>query len=214
MPNESSIRLIVGLGNPGSEYALSRHNAGFMVLDALSDAFAKATDWERQCSGLMRSIQVRGQKILLLKPMTYMNLSGDAVSQATHQFGLKSDEILVVYDDLDIPLGALRLRKFGSAGGHNGMNSIIEKLKSAQIPRLRMGIGQTEARRKQIDYVLDTFATEEIPLFAHAVQDAVESIRLILARGMEVAMSQFNQKVSPPHAEATPLETHHSLITP
>ncbi len=199
--SESRIRLIAGLGNPGTEYAQTRHNVGFMLIDALTTAFPTVSEMTRSCSGQLWTARVRGENLQLLKPMMFMNLSGDSLLQAQKNFGLKPEEMLIVYDDLDLPTGNIRLRKSGSAGGHNGMASIIEKLGTSNIPRLRIGIGQEEARRKQVDFVLSPFDADELLPFVASIQQATEMVKLILARGIQAAMTQFNKKVSAPVAQ-------------
>lgn len=196
MKGESVIRLIVGLGNPGAEYACSRHNAGFLTVDRLLQVLPGMGEPTRACSGLLWQGRFRGEAIRLLKPMTFMNLSGDSVLQARQQFKLDPSEILVIYDELDLPAGSLRLRGTGSAGGHNGMDSVIQALGTSNIPRLRIGIGSEGARRRQADYVLSGFTPDELSVMAQAFAEAAEWVKLILSRGIGNAMNLCNRRAS------------------
>lgn len=194
MNDTGSIRLIVGLGNPGADYAKTRHNAGFEAMEKVMLGFPGCGEMKRACSGMMSRAQFRGNSLYFLKPLTFMNLSGESVKQAKEQLGLDPSEILIMYDDLDLPVGSLRLRCNGSAGGHNGMTSVIQSLGTTQVPRLRIGIGQEGARRKQVDYVLSEMSEEERPPFEKSLEEAAALVKLVLARGLSEAMNRYNQK--------------------
>lgn len=187
-----TIRLIVGLGNPGSEYQDSRHNTGFMVIDKLLATFPAGRFTRRDCCrSEVYQGKYRGRELWLQKPMTYMNLSGEAVAPLAVGSRIAPENILVIVDDLDLPLGRLRLRRSGSSGGHNGLNSIIEHLGSRNFNRLRVGIGRA-AVRNQANYVLSGFSGEEKEQFENVLDTAVKAINMILKSGMSAAMNEFN----------------------
>jgi len=185
-------KLVVGLGNPGAEYANTRHNAGFAVIEKLLAAlpagrFAEShTAESRVFSGRFRS-----RTLTLQMPLTFMNLSGKAVAPLARRLGILPEEILVVSDDLDLPLGKLRLRCGGSDGGHNGLKSIIEELGSGTFLRVRVGIGRPEPG-KTVDYVLSGFEGEELKLFEASLDGAAQAVKTVLSSGLGRAMNQFN----------------------
>jgi PTH1 family peptidyl-tRNA hydrolase len=185
--------LIVGLGNPGDEYAAHRHNVGFMIVDAL--AFAHGLTFSRQKGARARVArgQIRGWVVLLAKPQTFMNESGKAVSRLSRAYEIPPQRILVVYDDLDLPLGRLRLRPEGGSGGHKGMRSIIDSLGSHSFPRLRVGIDRPPGRMDAADYVLTPFAGEQKLELERAVARAVAALECYLAEGLVAAMDQYNR---------------------
>lgn len=185
--------LIVGLGNPGSEYATHRHNIGFRVVDALARSHLLAFSRRKESRSLVAAGSLNGHPVLLAKPQTFMNLSGKAVSSLSRLHHIPPERILVVYDDLDLPLGRLRLRSEGGAGGHKGMRSIIDLLGSQGFPRLRVGIDRPPGQMDPADYVLQPFHADEAAQVAEAVQAAVAAIECWLAAGIVVAMDRFNQ---------------------
>ena len=191
MAGKGSCRLIVGLGNPGVEYAGTRHNAGFEVVDRFLARHVKAFRERNARSGEAREGSFAGEKLIVLKPLTFMNLSGNAVLPVVKGESLKPSEILVIYDDIDLPVGRMRLRKNGGSAGHNGMKSIIEVLGTENFPRLRIGIGSEEAKRDP-DYVLGRFSGEEREKYEALLDKAVESLELLQRRGIEEAMCMFN----------------------
>ena len=182
------LRLLVGLGNPGSEYAGTRHNIGFMVLDRLAQqenlSFAPASKWN--CTW------TRWGEIILVKPMTYMNRSGDSVAAIGHYFRIQADELLTVVDDVALPLGKLRLRESGSDGGHNGLKSIIAHF-GTEFPRLRIGVGAAADSADLVDHVLSTFSKAEQETIDRSVERATEAIRKVADEGIEAAMNIFNR---------------------
>lgn len=181
----------VGLGNPGPEYASTRHNAGFMVVDRLARTLGLA--WRRApYPGLEARGAVGGERLVLLKPMTYMNLSGGAVAAAARRHGAGPAEICVVHDDLDLPPGALRIRAGGGAGGHRGVLSIIEALGSRDFLRVRVGIGRPLPGQDAARYVLSPFPATEWEAVAPAVERAAEAVLTVLREGPERAMNRFN----------------------
>ncbi len=192
--NSGSIKLIVGLGNPGAEYASSRHNAGFMVIEKLLAEVLPAGRFTESHSAESRvfSGKYRSKPLVLQMPQTFMNLSGCAVAPLSRRLGIAPQEILVISDDLDLEAGRLRLRRNGSDGGHNGLKSIIAELGSSDFNRLRVGIGRPEAG-STADYVLTGFTGEEEKAFAAAINCAAEAVKTLLASGMSTAMNKFNR---------------------
>ncbi|MBE6365604.1 MAG: aminoacyl-tRNA hydrolase [Lentisphaerae bacterium] len=188
----SSIKLIVGLGNPGSEYANSRHNAGFMVIEKLLAGFPEGRFTESHLAeSRVFTGRYRGKPLILQMPLTYMNVSGAAVAPLSRRLGIEPQEIIVISDDLDLAPGRLRLRQGGSDGGHNGLKSIIAELGSSNFKRVRIGIGRPE-KGKTADYVLSGFEGEEEKNFAMAIDRAAEAVLTILGAGMTAAMNKFN----------------------
>ena len=184
------MKLIVGLGNPGKEYENTRHNAGFMVMDALAKELNVSIS-NSKFKGEYVKLKYKGEDVVLLKPMTYMNLSGESVIQVMNFFKITSNDILVVYDDLDMPTGKLRLRENGSAGGHNGMKSIISHVGTQTFKRVRVGIDR-HPRIKVVDYVLGKFTKDEQPHIQEGVENAVKAIVMYLDKDFNSAMNTFN----------------------
>jgi PTH1 family peptidyl-tRNA hydrolase len=191
------MKLIVGLGNPGSEYAGTRHNAGFDVVDRLSARFAPGAAPRSRFGGLATDAEVGGEKCLLLKPMTFMNLSGRPVLEAVQFFKLEpSRDLLVIVDDLALPCGSIRLRPDGSSGGHNGLADIGLKLSSNYWARLRIGI-DPPGRVPQADYVLGKFSPAQRPLAEASMDEAARAAECWAAKGLQEAMNRFNSKPAP-----------------
>lgn len=184
-------KLIVGLGNPGAQYANTRHNTGWMALDAFARKHNVAFDQHR-FHGLTGDLVFNGEKVILLKPLTYMNLSGLAVAPAVRFFKMDLTDLLVVYDDLDLKPGTLRMRVKGSAGGHNGMKSIIQELGTDEFPRLRIGIGRPAPGWSVVDWVLAPFGPDDQATMAETLPRAVEAIESFLTDGPAKTMSRFN----------------------
>jgi len=180
--------LIAGLGNPGPEYAGTRHNVGFLVVDRLAEQFGST--WER--STKWDAIVTKRGDVFLLKPMSFMNRSGHPLFAIAQFYKIDPAEILVVLDDLALPLGRLRLRSGGGSGGHNGLESIIMQLGTEEIPRLRIGIGAAP-REGSVDYVLSRFFDEERAIVASTVDRAAEAVKWAIDKGLVSAMNNFNQ---------------------
>ena len=195
--------LIVGLGNPGDEYALTRHNTGFMVLDA----FAKASNtvFSDRRYGFVAETSLRGRKVFLLKPTTYMNLSGNAVRYWLNHENIDQQRLLVVSDDVALPLGAFRLKANGSNGGHNGLGH-IQQLIGQQYARLRMGIGADYRQGGQIDWVLGQYSQEEMDLLQPSINTAVKMIESFILAGIDITMNQFNKLGKKPAPNPSPRE--------
>ena len=183
--------LIVGLGNPGSEYAGTRHNAGFSVVDLLLEKLSGRLEAVHGCSSHYWKGRYAGNMLFLQKPETFMNLSGEAVAPLMAKYGIQAEDLLVISDDMDLPLGKLRIRKNGSCGGHNGLRSIMEKLGTENFMRLRIGIGHGE--KGSIDHVLGGFGEEEKELFQNVAAKAAEAAFMILRQGCTAAMNTFNK---------------------
>lgn len=186
-------QLIVGLGNPEPKYDKTRHNIGFELVDTLAKSWQM--DWQknRRFQGLFaEGTTIRGNKIRLLKPLTYMNRSGQSVRAVTDWYKLTPSSLLVVYDDMDLPLGKLRLRMSGSAGGHNGMKSIIAHVGKQNFPRLRIGIGKSTGKQETVSHVLGKFSPTEAKIMQEILGLAADAINLSLKEGVEKAMSLYN----------------------
>lgn len=183
--------LICGLGNPGSEYAGTRHNTGFMVLDAFAEASGAVFDDRRY--GFVAETSIRGRKVFLLKPTTFMNLSGNAVRYWLNKENIDQKRLLVISDDVALPLGQFRLKGSGSNGGHNGLGHIIQLI-GQNFSRLRIGIGNDYPRGGQIDWVLGHYSDEDMKTLQPTIETAVDIIRSFVLQGIDVTMNQFNVK--------------------
>ena len=199
-------QLIVGLGNPGTKYAQTRHNVGFDLLDilakrwqiSLSDSPGERLRQRKQFQGIYgEGFGSHNAKVRLLKPQTFMNLSGQSVRATIDWFKLPPESVLVVYDDLDLPLGKIRLRMSGSAGGHNGMKSIISHLGTQNFPRVRIGIGKSAGEKDTISHVLGKFSAVETPIVSEVIYLVNDAIEMSLKQGMEKAMSLYNSRSIP-----------------
>ncbi len=184
--------LIVGLGNPGDEYSGTRHNTGFMVLDA----FAKASNiiFEDRRYGFVGETTLKGRKIILLKPTTYMNLSGNAVRYWMNKENILIENLLVVVDDISLGLGALRLKGSGSDGGHNGLGNIQSVIGTKQYARLRVGVGNDFPKGMQVEWVLGKYNEEEMSVLGPSINVAVEEIKSFVLAGINITMNQYNNK--------------------
>lgn len=182
--------LIVGLGNPGYEYENTRHNTGFMVLDKMAES--AGVSFEDKRYGYVAETSIKGRKVFLLKPTTYMNLSGNAVRYWLQKENIDQNRLLVVVDDLSIPLGDYRLKGNGSNGGHNGLGN-IQQLIGQQYARLRMGIGNDFQRGQQVDWVLGKYTDEDMRTLQPSIDEAVEIIRSFVLAGLDITMNQFNK---------------------
>lgn len=185
------MKLVVGLGNPGGKYQKTRHNVGFQVVEELARrwSYSKA---RRQFSGLLADGTIHGQRVLLLEPMTYMNRSGTSVREATSFLKIDPADLLVVLDDMALPLGRLRMRAKGSAGGHNGLSSVIQQLGSDVFCRLRIGIGQVGGER-MVGHVLSPFTAQEEQVISRAIQVAADAVECWVAEGPDAAATKFNR---------------------
>ncbi len=186
--------LIVGLGNPGKEYANTRHNIGFDVIETLAEQ-EKISLLEYKHKALIGKGYIGGEKVILAKPQTYMNLSGESVREILDYYKLDSrTDLLVISDDISLKPGQIRLRKKGSAGGHNGLKNIILHLGHDEFQRMKMGVGEKPPEYDLVDYVLGHFTKEERKVMDDAVVQAVDAIRMVISEGMQTAMNHFNGK--------------------
>ena len=183
--------LISGLGNPGRTYSRNRHNAGFMLLDRMAGA-ARQQFEQLGCHSLGCVLERAGQHVLLAKPQTYMNRSGQAIREIIENRPVELSQMLVIYDDLALPLGKIRLRKSGGAGGHKGMGSIIGALETENVPRLRIGILRDESPGDYSTYVLDNFTKEELKILDEILDLAIQAVETAVTDGLEKAMSLYN----------------------
>jgi PTH1 family peptidyl-tRNA hydrolase len=194
---EAEWKLIVGLGNPGAEYAGTRHNVGFEVIEVLARRHGiplttrRSLLARRNFKAEYGEGRIAGQRVILARPMTYMNLSGEAVSALARFYKIAPQDVLVILDDVALPLGQLRLRYKGSAGGHNGLNDILHRLHTQEVPRLRIGVGASKPG-DMIGHVLSRFRKEELPTIQAAYETAADAVECALTEGFEMAMNRFN----------------------
>ena len=183
--------LIVGLGNPEEDYSNTRHNMGFNVINKLSEKYEIEVN-KKKFDGLFGTGMIENEKILLLKPQTFMNLSGKSIKQCIDFYKIESDNIIIIYDDIDIKPGEIKLRKQGGPGSHNGMKSVIEEINTKEFPRVRIGIGCPEDKTDLIEYVIGAIDEEQIPLLEDGVAKATEATIEIIKSGIDIAMNKFN----------------------
>ena len=184
------MKLIVGLGNPGPKYANTRHNIGFQFIKKLGKLYELS--FTQRCDSIVGEGKIHYQEVVLAQPLTYMNRSGRAVKCLVRKYNLDLNDILIVYDDLNLDIGKIRLRTSGSSGGHNGMKSIINQLSSNQFPRLKIGIGRPEPGFDVANYVLGRFNPEEKEVIDKSIEEAVQAAETFIESGPEVAMNKFN----------------------
>jgi len=189
------MKMIVGLGNPGYEYQLTPHNLGFMAVDRL----ARECDLElthREAQALTACAWIEGQQVMLAEPQTYMNLSGMAVARLAEKYGVEVSDLIVLVDDVDLPLGSLRIRPRGSAGGHKGLKSVMGALGSGDFVRVRMGVRPDEPIEDRVSYLLGRFREAELETVTEMLEQAREAVHIILREGSQKAMNRFNRRVS------------------
>ena len=183
-------RLIVGLGNPGSEHSQNRHNVGFQVVERVASQYRLAFD-RLEFKGLLARGEVEGEPVILLKPLSYMNRSGGVVKPVTSRYKVRMDDLLMIYDDLDLPLGKIRIRARGGSAGHRGMESVISSLGTDRLARLRIGIGRSTGEPPE-EYVLRDFTLEESITMETAYEKAVASVVCFIREGIDVCMNEHN----------------------
>ena len=184
--------LIAGLGNPGKEYEMTRHNIGFEVIDYIADKCAVKVK-KLKFKGLFEKTKIGGEDVILLKPQTYMNLSGESIRDFSAFFKIPSEKIIVISDDVYLNEGRIRIRKNGSAGGHNGLKSIIYQLNSDNFIRIRIGVGEKQEEGQDLaDFVLSRFTKSQIPILEQAIINASDAVLEIIKNGAESAMNKFN----------------------
>ena len=188
------MKLIVGLGNIGKEYQATRHNIGFMFLEFLKEDWGLEFKEEKAFKGFVASKVIDGVKTCFLMPTTYMNLSGDSVQALSNYYKIEVEDILVIYDDMDLPIGESRYKKKGSSGGQKGMGDIIQKLGTDKISRLKIGIGKGQGHLRGKDYVLSKFDPEEAILVREEIRKHEEGVRIFIKSGIEKTMNEMNRK--------------------
>ena len=186
------MKLIVGLGNPGAEYRDTRHNVGFTVVDALATRWRVADGWREKFEALQVKTAAGGEQVILAKPLTFMNLSGHAVAGLAGFYKIDPADIFIVTDDVALPVGRLRARRDGGAGGHNGLKSLIQSLATQAFPRMRVGVGRGDGRRDLADHVLGRFEADERDTVSAAVLRAADASEMFLSEGIERVMNVFN----------------------
>ncbi len=192
-PNQASERfLIVGLGNPGREHLRNRHNVGFMVVDRLA-ALLDGSSTRLEFQSIVSEGLLEAKNLILCKPQTFMNVSGTSVAPLIRQYDIPLSKLLVISDDIDLPLGQIRMRPFGGTGGHKGLQSIQEELGSQEFPRLRIGIGRPSGRKDAADFVLEDFTESELLEFEIDLKRAVDCVISYIKDGIEHAMTHFNR---------------------
>ena len=185
------MKLIIGLGNPGKQYEHTRHNIGFDVIDALASKWS-APPMQSKFNGAFTQIHRPEGKVILLKPLTYMNLSGECVRPLMDYFDIEVEDIVVIYDDLDLETGKLRLRQKGSAGGHNGIKSLIQHLGTQDFNRIRVGVSRPPAGMQVADYVLSKFSKEDAPIVQQAIDKSCDAVEASLSKKFLDVMNTFN----------------------
>lgn len=184
--------IIAGLGNPGSKYEDTRHNVGFDVIDRISKEYHIAVDTRKHRALIGKGV-IDGVKVILAKPQTFMNLSGESIRELVDYYKVdEATELIVIYDDISLDVGQLRIRKKGSAGGHNGIKNIIAHLGTQEFPRIKVGVGDKPPRMDLADYVLSRFSKEDREKMEQAFKDAAEAVEVMIAEGPDAAMNQFN----------------------
>ncbi|MGZ5493079.1 MAG: aminoacyl-tRNA hydrolase [Thermoanaerobaculia bacterium] len=190
------MKIIAGLGNPGPEYENTRHNVGWMAVEAFAKKFRIDIN-KHEKNAMTGTGRVAGGSVMVAKPLMYMNLSGDAVKSLVNAYAESLDDLIVVYDDIDLPLGKLRIRQSGSAGTHNGMRSIVSSLGGEKFARLRIGIGGVDSSGRLRDYVLGEFTPDETPVVQKAIERSVDALLLFVRGDLKRAMSEFNRDDPP-----------------
>ncbi len=185
------MKIIAGLGNPGAEYAQTKHNVGFMLVGALAERL-NAPAWKEDFFSAITEVRIGGEKVFLVKPLTYMNNSGEALGPMLSYYKIDADELVVVHDDMDIPAGTVRIRKKGGSGGHNGIKSILAHVGSEDFARVRIGIGRPPAGWTVINHVLAPFASEDAPKIHTAIDYLLPAVECIVTDGVDFAMNKYN----------------------
>lgn len=190
------MKIVVGLGNPGKEYETTKHNIGFMVIDAIAAKEAH-TPWKEDFNALISTIQVDGEKVLLVKPQTFMNSSGESVGPLMRYYKVEPQDVYCIYDDMDLPVGKLRIRPNGSAGGHNGIKSLIAHIGTHEFPHFRFGIGRPLPQWTVIDHVLAPFPKDQMDKVEKGIDDMVKAVLGTLEVGIDRGMNLYNPKRRP-----------------
>lgn len=190
------MKIVVGLGNPGKEYELTKHNIGFLVIDAIAEAHTH-TPWKEDFKALITTIQVDGEKVLLVKPQTFMNNSGESVGPLMRYYKVAPEDVYCIYDDMDLPVGKIRIRPNGSAGGHNGIKSLIAHMGTNEFPHFRFGIGRPLPQWTVVDHVLAPFPEDQQDKVAKGIKDMAKAVVGTLEVGIDRGMNLYNPKRRP-----------------
>ncbi|MDA3847604.1 MAG: aminoacyl-tRNA hydrolase [Vallitaleaceae bacterium] len=185
--------IIVGLGNPGLKYETTKHNIGFEVIERLGFEHNIKIDRKKHKALIGQGV-IKGRKVILVKPQTYMNLSGESIRSILDFYNLSAANVMIIYDDTSLELGALRIRLKGSAGGHNGVKSLIQHLGTDEFVRIKVGVGEKPPGWDLADYVLSQFTKQEIPIMIDTVKETAKAVEMILDQGVTVSMNQYNRK--------------------
>lgn len=188
------MKMLVGLGNPGKKYENTKHNVGWMLLDAIADKLGTSEGWRKCGKALVVESRLGAEKLILVKPLTYMNLSGEAVGPLVNWYKLDTGDVMVAHDDMDIPVGTIRIRKKGSAGGHNGIKSLLQHLPDENFARIRIGIGRPLPGWSVVDHVLAAFNEDQRPLVDESVKYLIPAVECIVTNGIDFAMNKYNPK--------------------
>lgn len=191
------MKLIVGLGNPGDNYLNTRHNVGFSAIDKLCELNQLALSFNSRFKSLINSIYINQNKVILCKPQTFMNLSGLAVRSISDYYKILVQDIIIIHDDIDIPMGKIKIKQSGSSAGHNGIKNIIQELNSQNFIRIKIGIGKKSSDQELSNYVLSQFSIQEKSLIDHAIIQTCEAIKIILTQNVFFAMNKFNTRDIP-----------------
>ena len=183
--------IIAGLGNPGKKYEHTRHNVGFDVMDVLAEKYNIRMD-EKKYKAICGKGMIGSEKVVLVKPQTFMNLSGESIAEAVNFYKVDPEHIIIVYDDISLDVGQLRIRKKGSAGGHNGIKNIIAHLGTQEFPRIKVGVGDKPKKMDLADYVLSRFSKEDSAVMEDAFREAAGAVEMMIIQGADAAMNQFN----------------------
>lgn len=183
--------LVVGLGNPGDEYKYTKHNSGFLIIDKIANKLGIEIN-KKKFKGLIAQTEINGDKVIFLKPQTYMNLSGESIIEVVNYYKIPKENVVVIYDDIDIEIGKIRIKREGSAGTHNGMRSIVSNLRTEKFPRIRIGIKQIDNEKPIIDYVLSNFNNEQIKDFDRLSDQVYDTIIDIVNGDIDKAMNKYN----------------------
>ncbi len=185
------MKVIVGLGNPGSEYEKTRHNTGFMVIDKIAEKYNIEIKKEKS-KALIGTGDINGEKVMLVKPQTFMNLSGEAVRGIMDFYKESIDNLLVVFDDIDLELGNIRIKERGSAGTHNGMKSVVQNIGTVDFKRVKVGIGKPKGNMDLVNFVLGKFSDDELKILTESIEKAVEAVEIIVSGNVSKAMNLYN----------------------
>ncbi len=189
-----NMRIIVGLGNPGSTYIATRHNIGFDTITRISDEYDIPLDFKKHKALCGKGI-IKGEKVLLVQPQTFMNLSGECVRELIDYYKITPNDLIIIYDDISLEVGQLRIRPMGSAGGHNGIKNIIANLGTQEFPRIKIGVGEKPKEWELKDYVLGRFLKEEEPIIRETLDRALKACTVLIKEGIDAAMNEFNRKL-------------------